>query len=88
MKTIIRGALAATLLSAVSVPALAADLPSIKAPPPPVVEDTFQPFQVRLEMSGVVPLAGKGTAYDEGVVAPFTTVVRALVAEIPSSRRV
>ncbi len=74
MKTIIRGALAATLLSAVSVPALAADLPSIKAPPPPVVEDTFQPFQVRLEMSGVVPLAGKGTAYDEGVVAPFTTV--------------
>jgi outer membrane protein len=73
MKTMFRGALAATLLSAVSVPALAADLPSIKAPPPPVVEDTFQPFQVRLELSGVVPLAGKGTAYDEGVVAPFAT---------------
>jgi len=73
MKTVIRGALAATLLSAVSVPALAADLPSIKAPPPPPVVETFQPFQVRLELSGVVPTAGKGTAYDEGIVAPFAS---------------
>ena len=73
MKTVIRGALAAALLSAASVPALAADLPSIKAPPPPPVEDTFQPFQVRLEMSSVVMLAGKGTAYDEGAFAPFAT---------------
>jgi len=72
MKTVIRGALAATLLSAVSVPALSADLPSIKAPPPPPVMDTFQPFQVRLELSGVVMTAGKGTAYDEGALAPFT----------------
>jgi outer membrane protein len=71
MKTVIRGALAATLLSAVSVPALSADLPSIKAPLPPPVVETFQPFQVRLELSGVVPLAGHGTVYDEGVFAPF-----------------
>jgi len=74
MKTVIRGALAATLLSAVSLPALAADLPSIKAPPPPPVMDTFQPFQVRLELSGVVMTAGKGTAYDEGASAPFTNI--------------
>jgi outer membrane protein len=73
MKTVIRGALAATCLSAVSVSALAADLPSIKAPPPPPVVDTFQPFQVRLELSGVVMTAGAGTAYDEGALAPFTT---------------
>ena len=71
MKTVIRGALAATLLSAVSLPTLAADLPSIKAPPPPPVMDTFQPFQVRLEVSGVVPLAGHGTVYDEGAYSPF-----------------
>ncbi|MGA9601206.1 MAG: OmpW family outer membrane protein [Methylocystis sp.] len=71
MKTVIRGALAATLLSAVSLPALAADLPSIKAPPPPLVMDTFQPFQVRLEVSGVVPLAGHGTVYDEGAFSPI-----------------
>ena len=71
MKTVIRGALAATLLSAVSLPALAADLPSIKAPPPPPVMDTFQPFQVRLEVSGIVPLAGHGTVYDEGAYSPF-----------------
>ncbi|ARN80649.1 OmpW/AlkL family protein [Methylocystis bryophila] len=73
MKTFIRGALAATLLSAVSIPALAADLPSVKAPPPPVVYETFQPFQVRLELSGVVPLAGHGTAYDEGAFYPGAT---------------
>jgi outer membrane protein len=71
MKTVIRGALAATCLSAVSVSALAADLPSIKAPPPPPVVDTFQPFQVRLELSGLVMTAGAGTAYDEGALAPF-----------------
>ena len=71
MKAVIRGALAATFLSAVSVPALAADLPSIKAPPPPPVVDTFQPFQVRLELSGLVMTAGAGTAYDEGALAPF-----------------
>ena len=70
MKTVLRGALAATLLSAVSVPALAADLPSIKAPMPAPLYDTFQPFQVRLEVSGVVPLAGHGTVYDEGAFSP------------------
>src|SRR5208283_2929604 len=74
MKTVIRGALAATLLSAVSLPALAADLPSIKAPPPEPVMETFQPFQVRLEVSGIVPLAGHGTAYDEGAFAPLTNI--------------
>jgi len=70
MKTVIRGALSAAILGAASVAGYAADLPSYKAPPPlaPAFVDTYQPFQVRLNVSGVVPLAGHGTAYDEGIL--------------------
>jgi outer membrane protein W len=75
MKTVIRGALAAAVVSAASASAFAADLPSIKAPPPPPPPiEEFQPFQVRLKAAGVVPLAGKGTAYDSGAVYPGPTL--------------
>lgn len=71
MKTMIRGALAATFLGAATVAGQAADLPSAKAPPPPpIFADTYQPFQVRLEVSGVVPTNGRGTVYDEGAFHP------------------
>ncbi|MGA8172586.1 MAG: OmpW family outer membrane protein [Methylocystis sp.] len=72
MKTVIRGALAATLLSAACATGHAADLPSIKdaPPPPPVFVDTYQPFQVRLKVGGVIPTAGAGTVYDFGAVYP------------------
>jgi len=71
MKTVIRGALAATFLSAACAAGLAADLPAPPPPaPPPVFVDTYQPFQVRLKVGGVVPTAGKGTVYDAGAVYP------------------
>ncbi|MBI5011850.1 MAG: outer membrane beta-barrel protein [Methylocystis sp.] len=40
-------------------------LPSIKGPPPAFV-DSYQPFQVRLKIGGVIPLNGHGTVYDSG----------------------
>jgi outer membrane immunogenic protein len=40
-------------------------LPSIKGPPP-VFVDSYQPFQVRLKVAGVIPLNGHGTVYDSG----------------------
>jgi outer membrane protein W len=71
MKTVIRGALAATFLSATCAAGLAADLPAPPPPaPPPVFVDTYQPFQVRLKVGGVVPTNGAGTVYDFGAVYP------------------
>ena len=71
MKTVIRGALAATFLSAACAAGLAADLPAPPPPaPPPVFVDTYQPFQVRLKVGGVVPTNGQGTVYDFGAVYP------------------
>ena len=71
MKTVIRGALAATFLSAACAAGLAADLPAPPPPaPPPAFVDSYQPFQVRLKVGGVVPTAGKGTVYDAGAVYP------------------
>ena len=40
-------------------------LPSVKGPPPAFV-DSYQPFQVRLKVGGVIPLNGHGTVYDSG----------------------
>ena len=40
-------------------------LPSVKGPPPAFV-DSYQPFQVRLKVAGVIPLDGHGTVYDSG----------------------
>ncbi len=71
MKTVIRGALAAAFLSAASVSGQAADLPYTKAPPPPpVFLDTYQPFQIRVKVGGVVPTNGRGTVFDSGAVYP------------------
>ena len=44
-------------------------LPSIKGPPPAFV-DSYQPFQVRLKVAGVIPLNGHGTVYDSGAGYP------------------
>ena len=45
-------------------------LPSIKGPPPPAFVDSYQPFQVRLKVAGVIPLNGHGTVYDYGAGYP------------------
>jgi outer membrane protein W len=45
-------------------------LPSIKEPPPPAFVDSYQPFQVRLKVAGVIPLNGHGTVYDQGAGYP------------------
>ncbi len=73
MKTVIRGVLAASILSAATVAGQAADLPSIKSPPPPppVFTDSYQPFQVRLKVGGVIPLDGHGSVYDNGAFYPI-----------------
>lgn len=42
-------------------------LPSIKGPPPPAAfVDSYQPFQVRLKVAGVIPLNGHGKVFDAG----------------------
>jgi outer membrane immunogenic protein len=46
-------------------------LPSIKGPPPPAFVDSYQPFQVRLKVAGVIPLNGHGTVYDQGAANPI-----------------
>lgn len=46
------------------------DLPSLKEAPPPAFVDSYQPFQVRLKIAGVIPLNGHGTVYDKGSVIP------------------
>jgi outer membrane protein W len=72
MKTVIRGALAATFLSATCAAGLAADLPAPPPPaPPPVFVDSYQPFQVRLKVAGVVPTNGQGTVFDAGAFYPI-----------------
>lgn len=57
MNRIIRCAFAALTLLACAGAAGAADLPSRAAPPPvlaPIVEDGFQPFQIRLDAAGII----------------------------------
>lgn len=44
-------------------------LPSVKGPPPAFV-DSYQPFQIRLKVAGVIPLAGHGTVFDAGAGYP------------------
>lgn len=72
MRTVIRGAFAALAMGAGAVSAQAADLGALKGPPPPPppVIDTFQPFQVRLKVGGVIPLDGTATIYDAGAFSP------------------
>lgn len=45
-------------------------LPSVKGPPPAFV-DSYQPFQVRLKVAGVIPLDGHGTVFDSGAGHPL-----------------
>lgn len=71
MRRLLRGALAALILSATGVAARAADLPTIKAPPPPpTFADSYQPFQIRVRATAVVPDSGRSTIYDAGGVSP------------------
>jgi outer membrane protein len=59
MHKALRGVLAALALGASSVAAQAADLGAIKGPPPaPMLVDTYQPFQIRLRATAVVPDTG------------------------------
>ncbi len=53
-----------------SAPIVGSGLPSTKGPLAPAFVDSYQPFQVRLKIGGVIPLAGKGTTYDMGSVVP------------------
>lgn len=71
MRNIVRGAIAALSMGAAGAVAQAADLGALKAPPPPpVMIDTYQPFQVRLKVGGVIPLDGTSSIYDAGAVHP------------------
>ncbi|KAF2991891.1 outer membrane beta-barrel protein [Methylocystis sp. MJC1] len=71
MRNIVRGAVAAIAMGTAAVSAHAADLPSIKAPPPPpVFVDTYQPFQIRLKVGSLIPLDGTAKIYDAGAVHP------------------
>lgn len=63
MKQIVRGAIAAIAMGASALSASAADLATKKAP---LIEDDFHPFQVRMLVSSVVPLAGTASIYDRG----------------------
>jgi outer membrane protein len=72
MRTVIRGAVAALAMGAAGISANAADLPSYKSPPPPpILIDNYQPFQVRLKVGAVVPLDGTSTFYDNRIVNPL-----------------
>ena len=67
----LRGTVSAAGILVLGGVAMAADLPSRKdAAPAPVYIDAFQPFQVRLRMTAVIP-DGNTTAYDSyGLILP------------------
>ncbi len=52
-------------------------LPSVKGPPPAFV-DSYQPFQVRLKVAGIIPLDGHGTVFDAGAGHPLLGSIGAL----------
>ena len=67
MRNFVRGAFAAFAMGTAAVSAQAADLASIKGPPPPpVFVEPFHPFQVRLKVGAVIPTEGTATIYDRG----------------------
>jgi outer membrane protein len=55
MKNKFRLAFAAALLGSVAIPALAADLPSSKAPVYAPIDESFDPFLIRVRALGVLP---------------------------------
>ena len=61
MKNIVLGAFSAALLASVALPAVAADLPSTKSAPTLTVDDSFDPFLVRVRALGVLPDASGTT---------------------------
>ncbi len=62
MKKLVCGAFAAALLSTVAAPAFAADLPSTKSAPVfAPVDDSFDPFMIRVSALGVLPNASGST---------------------------
>jgi outer membrane protein len=64
MRALLRGAFAALMLGAMGASAQAADLPAII--------DSYQPFQIRLRASAVVPDSGGATVYDHlGHILPL-----------------
>ncbi|MGD9656068.1 MAG: OmpW family outer membrane protein [Methylocystis sp.] len=63
--------------AATETPSASGVLPSVKGPPPAFV-DSYQPFQVRLKVAGVVPLAGHGTVFDSGAGHPLLGSIGAL----------
>jgi outer membrane protein W len=64
MKHFVRGTVAAIAMGCSALSASAADLATKKAPP--VIEDDFHPFQVRMLVSSVVPLDGTARIWDRG----------------------
>lgn len=64
MRALLRGALAALMLGAMGATAHAADLPTLKEPPPPAFVDSYQPFQIRLRATALVPDSGGASVYD------------------------
>lgn len=69
MKRTIRSLLAATILTAVAAPVLAADLPSSKAPPALAAYQTWSPWMVRVRGIWVSPDSGKVSINGVGNVA-------------------
>ncbi|MDE2577761.1 MAG: OmpW family protein [Hyphomicrobiales bacterium] len=67
MKKIVTGVVSALFAGSMSAAALAADLPSRRAPaaaePAPMFVDSYQPFQIRLKATAVIP-DGKSAMYD------------------------
>ncbi len=71
-KAFLRGTASVAGLLVLGSAAVAADLPSRKvAPAEPMVIDTFQPFQIRLRATAIIP-DGKTTVYDRfGGILPL-----------------
>jgi outer membrane protein len=71
MRTLVRGALAAMILGATCATVEAADFGVAPPPPaPPAFVDSYQPFQIRVRASAVVPDSGSATIYDAGGIHP------------------
>ncbi len=69
MKKLVCGAFAAALLGTLAAPALAADLPSTKSAPVfAPIDDSFDPFLIRVRALGVLPDAS-GTSLGGATLA-------------------
>ena len=67
MKKLICGVFAAALLGSAALPALAADLPSVKSAPVLVLDNSFDPFLIRVRALGVLP-NGSGSTINGGSI--------------------